>query len=216
VTPLSPRSPPPQTTSLRSQKPAWHRAPKTATVPDNRERIIVFVAGGMTYSEMREIYHLSDTLQKDIYIGMSVRISSSCTVDIVLGSTHTVTPRGFIDDLKVLELGGAGSRAVPNGLRDMRGDRKSFQELYDTKYYVKEAPVPIRQQNLAPPRKTERPTIIQPSPTSSFQSSTISSNDGNPLRTKRKRNGLSLDYVHSQIVLHELALVSPQHIRNLE
>ena len=68
VTPLSPMSPPP-TTSLRSQKPAWHRAPKAATVPDNRQRIIFFVAGGMTYSEMKEVYQLSSSLQKDVFIG---------------------------------------------------------------------------------------------------------------------------------------------------
>ena len=67
--PLSPRSPPPQTTSLRSQKPAWHRAPKTTTVLDNRQRLLVFVAGGVTYSEIRETYQLSNSLQKDIYIG---------------------------------------------------------------------------------------------------------------------------------------------------
>ena len=67
--PLSPRSPPPQTTSLRSQKPAWHRAPKTSTVLDNRQRLLVFVAGGVTYSEIRETYQLSNSLQKDIYIG---------------------------------------------------------------------------------------------------------------------------------------------------
>lgn len=67
--PLSPRSPPPQTTSLRSQKPAWHRAPKVNAAADNRQRLLVFVAGGMTYSEMRETYQLSNSLQKDIYIG---------------------------------------------------------------------------------------------------------------------------------------------------
>lgn len=67
--PLSPRSPPPQTTSLRSQKPAWHRAPKSATVLDNRQRLLIFVAGGVTYSEVREMYQLSASLQKDIYIG---------------------------------------------------------------------------------------------------------------------------------------------------
>ena len=67
--PLSPRSPTPQTTSLRSQKPAWHRAPKTATGLDNRQRLLVFVAGGATYSEIRETYQLSESLQKDIYIG---------------------------------------------------------------------------------------------------------------------------------------------------
>lgn len=69
VTPLSPRSPPPQTTSLRSQKPAWHRAPKAAVVADNRQRLILFVAGGMAYNEVREVYQLSTALQKDIYIG---------------------------------------------------------------------------------------------------------------------------------------------------
>jgi len=67
--PTSPRSPQPQTTSLRSQKPAWHRAPKSATVLDNRQRVLVFVAGGMAYSEIRETYQLSNSLQKDIYIG---------------------------------------------------------------------------------------------------------------------------------------------------
>ncbi|KAF8202229.1 Sec1-like snare protein [Pholiota molesta] len=136
--PLSPRSPPPQTTSLRSQKPAWHRAPKVNAAADNRQRLLVFVAGGMTYSEMRETYQLSNSLQKDIYIG----------------STHVITPKGFIDDLKVLDLGGAGSKAIPNGLRDMRGEPKSAQELYDEKYYVKDAPPPQRQpppsKNLAP------------------------------------------------------------------
>jgi syntaxin-binding protein 1 len=71
----------------------------------------------------------------------------------------------------------------------MRGESKPFQELYDTKYYVKEAPVPIRQQNLAPPRKVEKLPIIQPSPTNSFQSSTLSSTDA-PTKDdkKRKRN----------------------------
>ena len=71
--PLSPRSPPPQTTSLRSQKPAWHRAPKTAAVLDNRQRVLVFIAGGVTYAEIRETYQLSNSLQKDIYIGELVK-----------------------------------------------------------------------------------------------------------------------------------------------
>jgi len=65
----------------------------------------------------------------------------------------------------------------------MRGESKPFQELYDTKYYVKEAPVPTRPQKLAPP---ERPAIIQPSPTSSFQSSTLSSNEA-PIKDEKKK-----------------------------
>lgn len=73
--PLSPRSPPPQTTSLRSQKPAWHRAPKAATQAENRQRLLLFVAGGATYSELREVYQLSDSLHKDIYIGQLILLS---------------------------------------------------------------------------------------------------------------------------------------------
>ena len=56
--------------SLRSQKPSWHKATRGAgTQNDNRQRLIVFVAGGMTYSEMREAYLLSKSLSKEIIIG---------------------------------------------------------------------------------------------------------------------------------------------------
>lgn len=95
------------------------------------------------------------------------------TAEVAVGSTHITTPKGFIDDLKVLELGGAGSKSIPNGLRDMRGERKTFQELYDTKYYVKDALPSLRQpqSNLTHSRPIEKPTQIQPSPTNSFQGS---------------------------------------------
>ena len=85
----------------------------------------------------------------------------------IQGSTHTITPRKFIDDLKVLDLGGAGSKALPNGLRDMRGEPKSPQELYDEKYFVKEAPLPQQ----APLPKSGLLGPPKPSPTSSYSSS---------------------------------------------
>ena len=66
-----------QTTSLRSQKPSWHRAAKPAAQTDVRQRIIVFVAGGMTYSELREAYQLSTSLNKEILIGKLKRASKS-------------------------------------------------------------------------------------------------------------------------------------------
>ena len=58
----------------------------------------------------------------------------------VLGSTHTLTPRQFVDDLKVLELAGVGSRDIPNGLRDPKEEERPLQEYYDEKYFCKEAP----------------------------------------------------------------------------
>ena len=58
------------TTSLRSAKPSWHRAARAGgAAVETRQRVLVFVAGGMTYSEMRETYLLSNQLGKDIFIG---------------------------------------------------------------------------------------------------------------------------------------------------
>jgi syntaxin-binding protein 1 len=61
------------------------------------------------------------------------------------GSTHALTPRQFTDDLKVLELSGVGSRAVPNGLRELRGARP-YQAFYDERYFTRDAPPPQQQQ----------------------------------------------------------------------
>ncbi|KAH6916053.1 ras opposite [Coprinopsis sp. MPI-PUGE-AT-0042] len=165
------RSPPPQTSSLRSQKPAWHRAPQRSAISDNKQRIIVFFAGGVTYSEMREAYQLSTSLNKDI----------------IIGSTHTITPNQLVDDLKVLDLGGAGSKAIPNGLRDRKDGPRPFQDAYDEKYYTRDPPPPAR----APPapaassRMRAAAPPIQPSPTNSYHGS--SNSISQPEEKKKKR-----------------------------
>ncbi|KAF5383619.1 hypothetical protein D9615_003550 [Tricholomella constricta] len=173
--PASLRSPPPQATSLRSQKPSWHRAPKPgATHTETRQRLLVFIAGGVTFSELRECYQLSAALNKDIYIG----------------STHTITPRHFADDLKALELGGVGSKALPNGLQERQGQR-SFQEYYDEKYYTKDPPPPPRAApaSLPVPRDRHAPKI---SPTNSFASSVHSTTPTPSMKEekKKKKGGL--------------------------
>lgn len=93
--------------SLRSTKPSWHNRGKAsmdssnlmnssnasggdtafgAKADDKRKagRIFIFVVGGLTYSEMRSVYELSQALKKDVYIG----------------STHIITPSKFVEDLK--------------------------------------------------------------------------------------------------------------------
>ncbi|EIN09586.1 Sec1-like snare protein [Punctularia strigosozonata HHB-11173 SS5] len=166
------RTPTPQATSLRSKKANWNKA-RPATVADNRNRVMVFVAGGMTYSEMREAYQLSSALNKDI----------------IIGSTHTASPRQYVDDLKVLELGGVGSKYLPNGLRDPRAKR-SFQEYYDEKYFLKDAPPPVRQ---PPPQERSRlapsrPAAVPLSPSSSFTGSTAST--ASAKEKEKKKRGL--------------------------
>ncbi|KAI1994144.1 syntaxin binding protein 1 [Ophidiomyces ophidiicola] len=52
--------------SLRSAKPTWARTRPSAGEP--RQRIIVFMAGGATYSEARSCYEISRAHNKDVYL----------------------------------------------------------------------------------------------------------------------------------------------------
>ena len=61
--------------SLRSAKPTWARTRPSAMEP--RQRIIVFMAGGATYSESRACYEVSRTFSKDIYMATSHMLTPS-------------------------------------------------------------------------------------------------------------------------------------------
>lgn len=120
----------PVATSLRN-KPVWTKGAAAgrpgAGRADNRQRVFVFVAGGMTYSEMRCVYELSNTLGKDFYIG----------------STHTIVPEEFIEDLQTLDVGGQGSKALPSGMPEVHtAQQRPFQVYYDQKYFTKDEPPP--------------------------------------------------------------------------
>lgn len=56
-------------TSLRSAKPTWARSRTAGN--DTRQRIIVFMAGGATYSESRACYETSATCGKEVYLATS-------------------------------------------------------------------------------------------------------------------------------------------------
>ncbi|PIA18947.1 Sec1-like protein [Coemansia reversa NRRL 1564] len=76
-------------TSLQRNKSGWRHRNKTLNPnTDKRGVVIVYIAGGVTLAEMRSVYELADSLQQDIYIG----------------STHMITPRGFLDNMKRLHL----------------------------------------------------------------------------------------------------------------
>lgn len=72
--------------SLRSAKPTWARTRPSAMEP--RQRIIVFIAGGATYSESRACYELSRTFSKDIY----------------LATSHMLTPNLFLRQVRDLSV----------------------------------------------------------------------------------------------------------------
>lgn len=52
--------------SLRSAKPTWARTRPSAAEP--RQRVVVFMAGGATYSEARSCYEISESCAKDVYL----------------------------------------------------------------------------------------------------------------------------------------------------
>ena len=62
-------------TSLRSAKPTWARN-RMSTI-ESRQRIIVFMAGGATYSESRACYDVSKTSGRDIFLATSHMITPS-------------------------------------------------------------------------------------------------------------------------------------------
>ncbi|KAJ7332416.1 hypothetical protein JRQ81_014596 [Phrynocephalus forsythii] len=65
--------------------------PKTSHVDERKSgsKLIVFVIGGITYSEMRCAYEVSQA-------------HKSC--EVIIGSTHIVTPRRLLDDVKALTV----------------------------------------------------------------------------------------------------------------
>jgi len=60
-----------QTGSLRSARPTWHKAPEARqkATTESRQRFIIFVAGGLTYSERRMAYLIGNALNKEVIIG---------------------------------------------------------------------------------------------------------------------------------------------------
>jgi syntaxin-binding protein 1 len=61
--------------SLRSAKPTWARG--RSSTPDNMQRIIVFMAGGATYSEARTCYETSRNHNKDVFLATSHMLTPS-------------------------------------------------------------------------------------------------------------------------------------------
>lgn len=76
--------------SLRVNRPTWQKKSgdsSTNSVSSGRTqggRILVFVAGGLTYSEIRSVYEISKAVGREV----------------VIGTTHIITPPEFLDSLR--------------------------------------------------------------------------------------------------------------------
>merc|ERR1712109_335948 len=69
----------------------WHKDKKDVAAAKTSPRIIVFVVGGTTYSEMRAAYEVS---------------ADKKNWEIVMGGTHIMTPEEFLDSVKDVAGGG--------------------------------------------------------------------------------------------------------------
>jgi len=106
--------------------------------------------------------------------------------DTDTGSTHVVTPKHFMEDMRSLELAGVGSRALPNGLRPGPGQRP-LQEFYDEKYFTKDQ-VPSKQaQPQQPPSKGSGRNLLTRPNMAPQMSSSSSQNSGAEGGKKKKR-----------------------------
>ena len=102
------------------------------------------------------------------------------------GSTHLVTPERFVDDLKVIDMEGVGSVALPNGLPNVSNGDGGYQRYYDKRYFTPDAP---------PPPRASAPTGGAPSgggrlAPPPMPSPTPSSSSLNTKKEKEKKKGL--------------------------
>ncbi|ORY80259.1 Sec1-like protein, partial [Leucosporidium creatinivorum] len=100
--------------SLRSARPQWTSQRGRRVVNEPRQRVMVFVAGGMTYSEIRAAYKVSESANKDIFIG----------------STNIVTPEEFVLNLSNLDRGaGAGLASHGSNSTTFQAPKKGSRPL---------------------------------------------------------------------------------------
>ncbi len=64
------------TSSLRSAKPTWART-RTTVSTENRQRVIVFMAGGATYSESRVCYDFGRNTSREVFLVTSHMLTPS-------------------------------------------------------------------------------------------------------------------------------------------
>ena len=114
--------------SLRSAKPTWARTRTSANEP--RQRIVVFMAGGATYSESRACYEVSQAMSKDVF----------------LATSHMMTPSLFLRQV--------GDLSVDKRRLNLPAEQprpKAPAHLFEREPPPPPKPDPVRRQQPVPP-----------------------------------------------------------------
>ncbi|KAI9762916.1 MAG: vacuolar sorting protein VPS33/slp1 [Geoglossum simile] len=145
--------------SLRSAKPTWARGRLSSIEP--RQRVIVFMAGGATYAEARSCYE----------------ISKSSSRDVVLATSHMVTPSLFIRQI--------GDLSIDKRRLDIPAERpkpRAPQHLFEPEPTPK-PPVAAKTASSLP--KPPVPPTVAMAPTA-LNPSRAASNGGPPKKGKKR------------------------------
>jgi syntaxin-binding protein 1 len=146
--------------SLRSAKPTW--AQNRRSMHESKQRVIVFMAGGATYSESRSCYEISRISGKDIF----------------LATSHMLTPAMFLRQV--------GDLSVDKRRLDLPSERPKPRapahifEREEKRSPASLPPVPAPGGARPPPMATAAPPRVSPyqPPTAGMANMTINSGSG--------------------------------------
>jgi syntaxin-binding protein 1 len=152
--------------SLRSAKPTW--AQNRRSMHESKQRVIVFMAGGATYSESRACYEISRTSDKDVF----------------LATSHMLTPAMFLRQV--------GDLSVDKRRLDLPSERPKPRapahifEREEKRVTTGLPSGPAARPGVAKPTATPAPSIQRPvaggyqPPTAGMANMTINSSGGRP------------------------------------
>lgn len=90
-----------QKTTASNSMSAPNSASTSSSVPSRS--IVLFVIGGITYSEIRSAYEVAEATKREIYIGSTQMIIFALLFLFFLGGTHVLSPHSFIENLRTIQ-----------------------------------------------------------------------------------------------------------------